>query len=116
MSMSGAFDAMTSAVVTPRPARPSGVRASVRPKSVWVRLSIPLVIYLHDSTRFRGARVYGDRGAAAAGACVGLELGGAPLHHAARDRAAACRNQAVLRRAPRRDRLSLDRSGSVAGH
>ena len=33
MSMSGAFDASTSAVVVPRPARPSGVRASVSANS-----------------------------------------------------------------------------------
>ena len=40
MSMSGAFEARTSAAVVPRPARASGVRASVSAKSVWVRLSI----------------------------------------------------------------------------
>ena len=33
MSMSGAFEARRSAAVVPRPARPSGVRASVAPKS-----------------------------------------------------------------------------------
>jgi hypothetical protein len=34
MSMSGAFEARTSAAVVPRPARASGVRASVNAKSV----------------------------------------------------------------------------------
>ena len=40
MSVSGALEARMSAAVVPRPARPSGVRPSVAPKSVWVRLSI----------------------------------------------------------------------------
>src|SRR4051812_33673860 len=39
MSTSGAFDASTSAAVVPRPARASGVRASVAPDSAWGRLS-----------------------------------------------------------------------------
>src|SRR3954452_16583499 len=39
MSTSGAFEASTSAAVVPRPARASGVRASVAPNSEWVRLS-----------------------------------------------------------------------------
>jgi len=34
MSMSGMFEAMTSAAVVPRPALPSGVRASVAANSV----------------------------------------------------------------------------------
>jgi hypothetical protein len=34
MSMSGTFDAMMRAAAVPRPARPSGVRASVAAKSV----------------------------------------------------------------------------------
>ena len=40
ISMSGAFDARTSAAVVPRPARASGVRASVSANSVCVRLSM----------------------------------------------------------------------------
>src|SRR5437588_9280416 len=39
MSMSGAFEPMRRAAVVPRPARPSGVRASVSAKRLWVMLS-----------------------------------------------------------------------------
>src|SRR5215470_11464567 len=115
MSMSGAFDASTSAVVTPRPARPSGVRDSVRPNRVCVRLSIPLVIYLHDSTLLRRDDCGDDRGGVPAGTSNSVELGGAPVHHAPRDRDPAPGHQDLLYGTPGGSGLSLHRSGSVAG-
>src|SRR5262249_23295300 len=39
MSMSGAFDARTNAIVEARPPRPSGVPGNVRPNKLCVRLS-----------------------------------------------------------------------------
>src|SRR5436305_2972089 len=108
MSMSGAFDASTSAVVTPRPDRPSGVRASVSPNSVCVRLSMALVIYLHVSKGFGGTPRRRGRVGAIDGARLGVEC--TPRDHAASDRYPASRNQIVFCLASRRTRLSLDRS------
>src|SRR5262245_10771569 len=48
-SISGAFDARTSAAVVPRPARPRRVRASVRANSVWVTLSIDYSVAVVDA-------------------------------------------------------------------
>ena len=112
MSMSGAFEARTSAAVVPRPARASGVRASVAPNSEWVRLSkcrnIPACEKRPSSPRRARGRALVPAPAFAWGAV------GASLHHGARDRSAAAGDQAVLRALPRRARAARQRSRSVA--
>src|SRR5580700_5574449 len=99
MSMSGAFEARTSVAVVPRPARPSGVRASVSPNNVWVMLSMrpagasfregepASLIYLDAKHDHRHRRVRDRTGRAHAGG--GLGDGGASLHHGSRHRAPA---------------------------